>query len=836
MALTATLNDVNSNAKIVQTPGSGSGFLGGLASFGSALIGAAGAADARDESKKTRAAINDAAQAELDRFSVAQAELNPVGEPATVEQVLPVGVKESADKLVKTQQAAKQGSIPATAVSLRFESTIDELFRLHPERKAEIVQYYQSRGLDHYIFRDVKAAMAEQQNEITQRQQAENAMYDAGAKAGLFDPSTTSRHEGILLGQQWMQKKTQFDMAKEQINLAKTQAELDELTRKKTLEMGNRNVTQALIGDADIRVGQLVQATSALALEAGNDPSGLKWNEFKKTLPAIQQGIQTAKMAAVTQARLAGADDSTVKAVESYYDQQMEGMTRLYTGDLSRDKINQSILSGMQTQFGIAAAQAFPLWNQLAKLPGMANALPLLFGGDPAHQLSKEQQQAIQKELSGWSPASPDGLYHIQRAADILRGDLKLAQLNPESAAKIIGTVNTAVVGGAKAINDGDKTVATAKPFLTGLEQLSDAAFTLTPGVDPKSQLKAARMLGDQEAMNALVALAKDPQNAVEAVQVVVSARASAQKGIMVAKSGNWEVGTPGSMMKLVWDDKNQIVKQVLDEQAYKAYVTSVTALRSGHGTPGRSARQMDMDAQVAQVQSREQIMKRGDPLLAQRAQTINKYLDVMTRLSPVDPSVPAGLTPALVRKAAFLGEPLDQAAKAAGKVDPFEQRLKALEQQAVNVNMQTIQNAGDDRNRQRYEPIAHRFADRYGVPREVMSFLVGQESGWDAAVGQTRIDNDGDGKPDSSAVGIAQFTRGTAKEYGLIDDQGNDFRTDANKSLEAAAKYLSDLYKRHGDWEKALKAYGVIARSNFKSEDQYASVLNRARQAIQGE
>jgi soluble lytic murein transglycosylase-like protein len=228
--------------------------------------------------------------------------------------------------------------------------------------------------------------------------------------------------------------------------------------------------------------------------------------------------------------------------------------------------------------------------------------------------------------------------------------------------------------------------------------------------------------------------------------------------------------------------------------------------------------------------------MKRGDPVLAQRAETINKYLDTMVRTMSVDPTVPSGITPTIARKAAFLGEPLDKAAKAAGKVDPFEQRLKDLERQAMGLNSQTIENSADDRNRARYEPIAHRFADRYGVPREVASFLFGQEAGWNPAIGQTRIDNNGDGKPDSTAKGIGQFIESTAKQYGLIDEQGNDFRGDANKSMEAAMKLLSDNYRKTGSWEKALAAYGVTDRRNFKTEEAYNSVIERARRAIQGD
>jgi len=61
-----------------------------------------------------------------------------------------------------------------------------------------------------------------------------------------------------------------------------------------------------------------------------------------------------------------------------------------------------------------------------------------------------------------------------------------------------------------------------------------------------------------------------------------------------------------------------------------------------------------------------------------------------------------------------------------------------------------------------------------------------------------------------AGALGLWQFMRSTAHEYGLRVDRYIDQRLDADRSTEAALEYLADLEEQFGDWFLALAAYNA--------------------------
>lgn len=60
------------------------------------------------------------------------------------------------------------------------------------------------------------------------------------------------------------------------------------------------------------------------------------------------------------------------------------------------------------------------------------------------------------------------------------------------------------------------------------------------------------------------------------------------------------------------------------------------------------------------------------------------------------------------------------------------------------------------------------------------------------------------------TGAGIWSFVPRTARRYGLKVSKKHDERRDAAKETEAAATYLSELYKQFGTWHLALLAYNA--------------------------
>lgn len=869
MALTETLNNVQtSGLGIVEPTSAGPSFLGGLARLASRGAALADRFDTQRKADETTAALNDAAAASFKARREAQANLNGSQEPTPQEQAqsdavfssyltdpqgqaIPPEVQDAGARMKKVQTAVKAGALPQSALTLRMEDTVEELFRLHPENKYAIAQYFHNMGLDHYMFRDLTATVAAQDAEVAFRQAQSQSLREIAIKAGLGLPSDDPA-ELEAKGAKFNYAMSQMKLAKDQLENNKTQLEIDELRRKQIETEANDTIVKSVITDADMSVGSLLNQAGALAIEASKDPQNE--NAFRQQVPVLAQSLEGRKLQAITFARQHNAGDSAVKAITEWYDNAISGFTRLYTGDLSAIQSNKAVLENMQTQLGITSMQAFPVWYQLSKIPGIGAALPLYFGADPTQHFDPKVKDAIAKELKGFSPGDPSGMMHVYRVAEILRGDLKLSAMTLPEAQRALKSVNTAVVANAKEYNNGDKT--NGEAILNGLEQVAEATSTLTSTNDSRPHWISSVMLSDKDTLAALTKMASQPETKEHATNVIIGVRAGAQKGILSIKDGEWSKDPTNGLVELFWDDKSLKVKIRINETNYKNYVDQLT--KKGSGSAAMGAGVVAAAGGVAafpqglatsganfpfiKPMSREDILKKGSSVLNERAAAINNYAEVMAGTTQFDPTAPSGVSYADAKRAAFFGKTLDEYVAAkdgkGAKGDTFQQRLDALVQQAVGVQQDTVNTNTLNRNKTQLQDFAFKTADEGGVPRPILDFLLTQESQWNPNIGGTTIDNNKDGKPDSTARGIGQITEPTGRLLGLVG-KGFDYRDDPNKAIPAVVKYLKQLYDKTGSWEKALEAYGVTHPSNFKNEkgvlneQAYNAVIEKARRAI---
>mgnify|MGYP003441462408 CR=1 FL=1 len=109
-----------------------------------------------------------------------------------------------------------------------------------------------------------------------------------------------------------------------------------------------------------------------------------------------------------------------------------------------------------------------------------------------------------------------------------------------------------------------------------------------------------------------------------------------------------------------------------------------------------------------------------------------------------------------------------------------------------------------------RWAPIVKQASEQFGVPAEIITAVMRQESG-----GQPGVVSP------AGAIGLMQFMPGTARAYG-IDPR------DPEQAILAGAKHLKGLYAKFGKWSDAIAAYNAGADDTPAVYDKRGKLIKR--------
>lgn len=144
---------------------------------------------------------------------------------------------------------------------------------------------------------------------------------------------------------------------------------------------------------------------------------------------------------------------------------------------------------------------------------------------------------------------------------------------------------------------------------------------------------------------------------------------------------------------------------------------------------------------------------------------------------------------PAVPTKAVFAGQKVDL-------TDP--DRYERMDRELMTFTYMHSTSSLMLKRAPKYFPIVEPILRQYGIPDD-LKYLMVIESNLDPKALST-----------AGAAGLWQFTKATAKEYGLEIREGVDERYNIEKETIAACKFLKKAYAKFGDWMTVAASYNA--------------------------
>lgn len=813
-SLTDQIPTVGSGRPIVEpNRQTGGGFLSGLANLASDGIKAY-ANNQANQARTAEAAREAGGRKVLNEAEIfynqnkaqqtAEIRAGQAGEYLEFEDIMGGELTDEVRNLRRGQRAVQQGRQSQEAFDIRMEKFITTMNNKFPEYAADLGKYMQARGFSHHTWRE--AALEDQMVLGGDKAQVDgySAMVKTATEEGWANLNLTN-DQLYQMGVKVTRDKVQAEIAAKASAEARAAAGEKRDNWKFMDNIAKEQMFSAASSSLSASLGGLVDTLQNLVI--GADSNDAAYARLQSSADDVDMLFDKGGEHIIQRYVAQGMDADTADKLRKQVADRKQAVKDIFYGSSSRFEQRNRAFKSMQTDYGMSAEKALPFYMFAKRVVGAAG-VEGIFGGDISSALSPELKKKIESEVQNWDPTNVnEGMDILAMIGNLAKGNIQLSDIRQDQlTGDVMRGLNAQVVQNSKNILDPEPDNPEEwNTFLNSLGHISVAGLEFTPATkDLKALNWTLGAITNDRHLNVLTMALKNPEYASKARPVMLAGRQATAKVLEVTRTT-----APGSRLTT---NKNGVFLPPTLPKDTTVPMMDETGM-AGAFDKGRSYRPEDKEA--------ADIMNRSVNYLASTAALDPQYKgyshqELVLHYSGVkrlQPKTEGEKPPADINQS----------------IDAFETQLRVMSNDiSDNLPFQGP-------NQAKWEPVAHAAAERFGVPKKVASFLFGQESGWNPDIGQTKIDNNGDGKPDSSAVGIGQFIESTGREFGLVGD-GFDHRGDAEKSINASMNYLSKLYKRFGNWEQALNAYGVIDRRNFKSDKDYQSVINRARAAISGD
>ena len=540
---------------------------------------------------------------------------------------LPSDVISVTDEAVRAQRAAQQGRVPAARADLQLEALVDGLMRKYPEQRAEIAQYAQSRGLDHYMFRAFKADQDMLTVEAEARRQALSYQFTVAGQSGI-DTSTMSLEQGAELGRQIINERNEQAAITARLTAARENRRLDIEEQKILGEQAADELVSSITSETAIAMTPLLEQTVVAIAAAGTDPERQRIVGERKT--AILGGLVIAENRAIAAVAAAGGSQAQVEAVRTQYKGYRDSVDMLFTESFEQNKV---ALDNFAAATGLQTVQALPIYTGMVRLLGQSATNALL--ADPTTGLLNMDPtiiEAVKNELKSFDPTTPAGTMSLARAIGYMRGDIKLRDLTGTEAQTYINMNAAAHQGNQAAVLAGNTAAIT--PWMETYGNIIEAASELPMrGTRIESIGRSAGLYATPAARRALdEAIKANPEFGLALAQ---GSRAAAAHGLQV-----WKSIPMDGPYSIVYNRTAGKYEVGLTQQAYTEWARGQ---RNRFGATFISGGQSSSAGQT--VPSFEQMRTNVPQELRDRANYGNALLDHLTQTDKYDEAIPNNLT-----------------------------------------------------------------------------------------------------------------------------------------------------------------------------------------------